>query len=107
MIAMRLEESNGNKLILLILEPGNLAKLKRGEPIHKDLNEFVPELNPKTELLLAYTPDIEWVADQLTEGSLDVDNMSDVLSRSLKRKVIIRDSKLSESMHKSVDMDEQ
>lgn len=53
MIAARLHDDKGGICLMLVLEPGNFEKLKKGEPIHKWLNEFMPELQTKIELLFA------------------------------------------------------
>jgi hypothetical protein len=56
MIAARLHDEKGPVCLMLVLEPGNIEKLKAGQPIHKWLNEFIPELPTKVELLFAYYP---------------------------------------------------
>jgi len=78
---------NGNNLLLLILEPANLEKLKLGQPIIKNLNQFFPQLPEKVDLMLAYTPDAEWLSEQLANNK----NLVDSLSNSLERpEVLIR-----------------
>lgn len=48
-----LETSGGHKII--ILEPGNLERLRGGEPIQ----------TPDRTVMIGFTPDIVWVSDQL------------------------------------------
>lgn len=91
MIAARMHDSDGRIIIMLVLEPGNFEKLKQGEPIHKFLNEFMPELRTKVELLFTYTPDSAWVAEQM-QGSNDAIKLAEIIAESLTRKeVIVRD----------------
>ena len=98
MIAARLHDEDGNVCIMLVLEPGNIEKLKRGEPIHKWLNEFMPELHTKVELLFAYSPDVVWVAEQLkgAKGG-DALRLAEIVQESLTRKpVVVRDKTAEE-----------
>lgn len=99
MIAARLHGPNGQTAILLVLEPGNIEKLKRGEPIHKFLAEFMPELKTDVELVFAYTPDAVWVAEQLGKGR-NAGRLAEILEESLSRpEVVVRD-KTAEEMKK-------
>jgi hypothetical protein len=94
MIAMRLHDEKGGVCVMLVLEPGNLEKLKTGMPIHKWLNEFIPELHTKIELLFAYSPDVPWVAEQMQKRGINDDalKMAEIIQESLSRKpVLIRD----------------
>lgn len=100
MIAARLHKDNGTA-ILLVLEPGNLEKLKDGQPIHKFLNEFLPELPTSVELIFAYTPDAVWVAEQMQGCKNDALKLGEVIEQSLSRvPVVIRD-KTAEKMKRS------
>jgi len=85
------------ELLLLVLEPGNLEKLKRGEPIHKYLSELLPGLNRKVELVFAYTPDIDWVVEQIGK-SRDMETVARAIHESLSREPVVRDSKSAEEM---------
>lgn len=67
MIAARID-GEGKTAILLVLEPGNIAKLEAGQPIYKFLNEFMPGLEERIELCFAYTPDAAWVTEQVLGG---------------------------------------
>jgi hypothetical protein len=99
MIAARLQDEDGSLAIMLVLEPGNIEKLKNGEPIHKWLNEFIPELRQKVELLFCYTPDAVWVAEQMkVKGARgDAINLAEVIEQSLSRKpVVVRDKSAEE-----------
>ena len=98
MIAARIHDDSGRICIMLVLEPGNIEKLKQGEPIHKFLGEFVPELNTKIELLFAYTPDAAWVAEQAKK---EPRRLAEFIEASLSRpEVVIRD-KTAEDMKRA------
>lgn len=92
MIAARLHKDKG-VCILLVLEPGNIERLQQGKPIHKWLNEFIPELPTQVELLFAYSPDVPWVAEQMKNaGHDDAEKLAEIIEESLTRKpVVIRD----------------
>lgn len=92
MIAARLHKDDG-VCILLVLEPGNIEKLKQGMPIHKFLSELVPELPLKVELLFAYSPDVPWVAEQMAKlATKDATELARILHESLSREpVVVRD----------------
>ena len=102
MIAARLHEKDGSVCIMLVLEPGNLEKLKRGEPIHKWLNEFMPELRQKVELLFCYTPDAVWVAEQLNATKGDAVKLAEVIEASLSRKPVVVRDKTAEEMKRTM-----
>jgi hypothetical protein len=98
-IAARLHSPEGKLAILLVLEPGNIEKLKRGQPIHRFLQEFMPELNTSVELVFAYTPDAVWVAEQLGKDR-NAGRLAEILNESLSRpEVVVRD-KTAEEMKK-------
>lgn len=91
MIAARMHDGDGKVIIMLVLEPGNIEKLQKGQPIHKFLSEFVPELPSNIELLLSYTPDAVWVSEQINK-SMDALGLAEAIDQSLTRKpVFIRD----------------
>ena len=100
MIAARMTREDGQILILLVLEPGNIEKLKRGEPVHKFLNEFMPELRQSVELLFAYTPDAVWVANQMKGKPFDSETLADVLQESLARPPVVVRDRTAEEMKK-------
>jgi hypothetical protein len=95
MIAARYHGPKGQQAILLVLEPGNIEKLKQGEPIHKFLNEFLPNLGKSIEIVIAYTPDIEWVAEQ---SEADPSRLPELLLESLTRPEIVRTGPSTEDM---------
>jgi hypothetical protein len=97
MIAARLHNTDGGLCIMIVLEPGNIEKLKQGQPIHKFLNEFMPELNTSVELLFAYTPDAEWVAEQLQKKG-SVQHLAEILDQSLSRPEVTVRGKSAEDM---------
>jgi hypothetical protein len=90
-------EGSNEVLLLLVLEPGNLEKLKEGKPIHKWLNEFIPGLPQKVELLFAYTPDAEWVAREIG-ANFDLEHIAETIERSLERKPIVNRAKSAEDL---------
>jgi hypothetical protein len=100
MIAMRMHDEEGNICVILVLEPGNLEKLKAGQPIHKWLNEFIPELPRKVELLFTYSPDVMWVAEQLKDASGDVLKMAEIIESSLTREPVVVRDRTAEEMKK-------
>jgi len=101
MIAARLHDGEGKVIILMILEPGNIEKLKQGQPIHKFLNEFIPELPTRIELMFAYSPDVEWVAREIEKAPKDAQHLAEILQESLSRpEVLVRD-KTAEEMNKA------
>ncbi len=51
------------EVAIIVLEPGNIRKMKAGKPI--DLN--LEELGRPKRLFIDFTPDIEWLADKLKE----------------------------------------
>jgi hypothetical protein len=90
MLALHGGDKDGNEMVLMVLEPGNLEKLKQGQPIHKYLSEFIPGLNRKVELVFAYTPDMEWVVGQIGK-SRDMETIASAIHESLTRpEVLVR-----------------
>lgn len=101
MIAARLHDDSGGLCIMLVLEPGNFEKLKQGQPIHKWLNEFVPELQTKIELLFCYSPDVEWVAEQIKrKGGNDAITLAQIVEESLTRKEVVVRGRSAEDLKK-------
>jgi hypothetical protein len=98
MIVARMHGEDGQVVIMLVLEPGNIQKLKAGEPIHRFLNEFIPELPSKVELLFAYTPDIQWVSEQMSKSGKDALNFAEILQDSLHRPEVVRSSRAAEAL---------
>lgn len=98
MIAAKLHDKKGGICFMLVLEPGNLEKLKQGQPIHKFLNEFIPELGRRIELLFCYSPDVPWVAEQMQKlGTRDAVTLFEIVEQSLTREpVIVRDKTAEE-----------
>ncbi len=102
MIAARLHDENGSLCVMLVLEPGNLEKLKAGEPIHKWLNEFIPELPTKVELLFAYTPDAVWVAERMKGCKGDALRLAELIQESLTRPPVVVRDKTAEEMRRQM-----
>lgn len=65
---LKTEEKPDEIGLLLVLEPGNLEKLKMGQPIVKKLRQYIPELGVEVELTIGYTPDSQYVVDQMSKG---------------------------------------
>lgn len=107
MLAMRLHDEAKSICVMLVLEPGNLEKLKEGKPIHKWLNEFIPELPAKVELLFAYSPDLPWVVGEMRRrgihpGGGDAMEMAFILEESLKRTPVVVRDRSAEEMKKEL-----
>lgn len=100
MIAARLHDESGKICLMLVLEPGNIEKLKKGEPIHKWLNEFIPDLPIRVELLLAYTPDSVWVAQQVAGKTNDGLKLAEAIQESLTRPPVLIRDRTAEEMKK-------
>ena len=90
MLALHGGSGDGRELVMLVLEPGNLEKIKQGQPIHKWLSEFLPGLDRRIELVLCYTPDMEWLVSQIGK-SRDMETIGTALEESLSRpEVVVR-----------------
>lgn len=100
MIAARLHGPEGQQVIMLVLEPGNIEKLKQGQPIHKFLNEFMPELNANIEPLFAYTPDAVWVAEQIGKSG-SAERLAEIIEESLSRPEVLVRGKTAEEMKRT------
>ena len=70
MIAAHLEDrENGQESALIVLEPANIARIQMGEPIVLDLAKFGL---PPVQMVIAYSPDTIWVAEQVVKHGKDV-----------------------------------
>lgn len=101
MLAIRGHSVDGKVLILLVMEPGNIEKMKSGQPVHKFLNEFMPELNSKVELVFSYTPDIEWVCKQIGDKPT-MESIGLALDASLTREPVVVRDKSAEDMKRII-----
>ena len=63
MIVLHAERENGRHELMVILEPGNIEKLKLGQPIPIDSKKFLGELGT-LDFAVAYTPDAVFVAQE-------------------------------------------
>lgn len=95
MIVAQLERE-GSKMLLFVLEPGNLAKLETGKPIIKNLGDFLPECEGM-KILIAYTPDIEWVAKEIVRTN----DIAGSIDASLNRRPIYRESEEAEKLERA------
>lgn len=84
MIVARMEKEDGQPSLLLLLEPGNIGKLQLGQPIIKNLKQFMPDLEQDIEIVIGYSPDVQFVADQVAAG----ESFLDAVSKSMKRKEV-------------------
>lgn len=104
MIAARLsrKDDGGGICVMLVLEPGNIEKMKAGQPVHKFLNEFMPELQTQVELLLLYSPDTEWVARQVKDDPSNLDKLVDAIEASRSRPEIVVRGETAEEMKRMI-----
>lgn len=102
MMVLRFESDKGDDpLYMMILEPGNLVKLVEGKPICKNLKEFGHPQN--VQLLICYTPDIDYVSHSILAGTPP----SEALEKSLQMAKVIRGSEVAEQMVKVNLVEEQ
>lgn len=94
MICARGESPEGAKSVLMILEPGNIEKLRLFQPIVKKLNEFIPELPFEVELVIGFTPDAPFVSGLITRGV----GLAEALKRSVAREEVFPVAHDPESM---------
>jgi hypothetical protein len=97
MLALHGGKEDGSELLLIVLEPGNLAKLKEGQPIHKFLSELLPGFQRRVELVFAYSPDVVWVAEQIGE-SRDMETVARAIEKSLTRPEVLVRGRSAEEM---------
>ena len=98
MIAARMRRDGTPDQLILVVEPGNIAKLELGQPIVKRLNEFLPELPGEVNLVLAFSPDVPWVVEQFNSGRTD---LGQIVEESLSRKPNYREGEEAEAMVKA------
>lgn len=97
MIIARATGEDGNQLLLMILEPGNISKLELGQPIIKKLKEFIPELPEEIEFMIALCPDVAYLAKRVKDG----DDFISALKKAMKRpNVYVRDHEDAEILVK-------
>jgi hypothetical protein len=74
--------------IAVVLEPENLERLKRGEPIVINLNELIPDvpLPVKLDLAIDYTPDAVWMQQEfMRRACTRADDFAQLLQESMSR----------------------
>jgi hypothetical protein len=82
-------QRDGQPVSIVILESGNLEKLKEGSPC----------MTPDGRVLIAWTPDIEWLRDQILASDGHLDKIADAIAESAKRpQTAVRGSRTME-MH--------
>lgn len=99
MLALHGGSADGKELVVLVLEPGNIEKLKQGQPIHKFLNELMPGLKTCVELVFAYTPDMDWVVGQIGK-SRDMETIATAIHESLSRPEVVVRGRSAEELKK-------
>lgn len=89
------EEGNANKLII-VLEPEQLERLRHGRPIYKPMTQFFAADTDvsKWDLVITYSPDIEWLSEQLRAGV----NFGKAMDESLKRPAVFRRGDVADTM---------
>jgi hypothetical protein len=81
MITARINKGRERDTLLLVLEPGNLEKMKLGQSVKQELTSFIPELGVSITLLIAFTPDMQWVKDEFSKGGDLLQVLQDSLTR--------------------------
>jgi hypothetical protein len=78
-------DPKGKEATILVLEPGNFTKLKRGEPL---TIEF-----PERDVFIAFCPDIEWLTAELLKGAAGSPgkDLDELLKEGLSRPEVDRD----------------
>jgi hypothetical protein len=67
--------------VLMLLEPANIAGIQTGKGIVKSLNDVIPELPIKLDIMIVFTPDMLFVAEQLTKGKPLMETVEASLTR--------------------------
>jgi hypothetical protein len=99
MIIARMER--GKEIALMVtLEPGNIVKLKAGHPLSIEIKSYIPEIQRTVKIFICYTPDIEWVAEQMAGNESDGNKLAKVVDESLSRPEVVRGSGTDE-VHRS------
>lgn len=71
---------------MLIIEPGNIDRLKAGKPL----------VSPDRKFAVVYTPDIDWTMEQIsamtavTDNHIDPDLINFIIAEGLKREEVKR-----------------
>jgi hypothetical protein len=81
-------DTDETDLLMVILEPGNIANLQEGMPIGVNISP----LHAITKVAIAYTPDIEWLVQELQAGGpfVTFPFLASKIEASLKRKPVFR-----------------
>lgn len=73
------------KVVIFVLEPGNIVKLKDNMPIATKLRE------PREGVVIAFSPDLEWVREQFERiPSPTPDQLIKLVEFSLNRPEVLR-----------------
>jgi hypothetical protein len=68
MIILSYGTHDGVQGLMLVLEPGNIEKLRMGKPIIKRMQDLDNEAPANFEICVAFTPNPDWVDDQISKG---------------------------------------
>lgn len=96
MIVAHLQNTDGTPGLLFVLEPGNITKFELGQLIVKRLKEFLPGIDRDIEIAIGYSPDVDYIAEQVQSGS----TFESALARSLQRRPQYRTHESAEDMKK-------
>lgn len=96
MITARLENPDNpeqGSLLLIVLEPGNLDRLRVGKGIHVHLNELFPELTRRLTLEIGFAPDALWMEKAIramVAGEGEIQTLNELFLEAHKRPEVRR-----------------
>jgi hypothetical protein len=80
-------DPKGKEATIFVLEPGNITKIKRGEPLTIAF--------PERDIFIAFCPDIEWLTAELLKGvaapGSPAKELDELLAEGLSRPEVDRD----------------
>lgn len=100
MIGGAAKHENGSIDLLIILEPGNIALLQAGRPIHRPLSDFLPTLGGTVSI--AFTPDVPFVQREVEKGV----PLMEAVEKSLTRKEVFERPKHAIKHYPNVEIGE-
>jgi hypothetical protein len=81
MIIMHYGTHDGVEGLMLVLEPGNIEKLKLGQPVIKRMSKLDPQAAHDFEVAIAFTPDSIWVSEQIRGGKGIAEALEESITR--------------------------
>jgi hypothetical protein len=93
MVLQTISGKTGKTFFMLVLDPGNIERLKAGKPILKNLSDINPEFI--FDFAVAYTPDMHFLMDRIKMGI----EVTDALEESLKMPESVDYEWLAEENH--------